>query len=244
MRKNVKIKVKKTRRGRRKKTKNFSKNLRFLGVNAGGLRPKLSTLITILSELKPSVFLIEETKYKEEGKLKLNSNYVIFESVRKSKDGGGGLAVGCDKSLHPVFLREGDGNVEALSVSISVREMKIRCCVAYGPQETDLIDRKNAFWAYLDEEVSCANTARSGLVMHFDGNLWAGPRIIPGDPRDQNRNGKLFEEFLCRNPQLTVVNSLSLCKGLITRSRLRDGKYEESVLDFFVIVSCHTSQVC
>ena len=152
MRKNVKIKVKKTRRGRRKKTKNFSKNLRFLGVNAGGLRPKLSTLKKILSELKPSVFLIEETKYKEEGKLKLNSNYVIFESVRKSKDGGGGLAVGCDKSLHPVFLREGDGNVEALSVSISVREMKIRCCVAYGPQETDLIDKKDYEMYYRGEE--------------------------------------------------------------------------------------------
>ena len=35
-----------------------------------------------------------------------------------------------------------DENVEALSVEISEREMKIRCCVAYGPQETDLIDRR------------------------------------------------------------------------------------------------------
>ena len=65
--------------------------------------------------------------------------------------------------------------------------------------------------------------------------MWAGQNIIPGDPRQQNRNGKLFEEFLSRNPQLTVVNSLSLCQGLITRSRLRDGHLEESVLDFFVV---------
>ena len=213
----------------------MNKNLRFLGVNASGLRPKLSTFKKIIAELKPSVFLIEETKYKDEGKLKIGGNYIIFESVRKSRDGGGGLALGCDKDLHPVWLREGEENVEALSVEISVREMKIRCCVAYGPQETDLIDRKNAFWSYMDEEVTQASRSGSGLVLHFDGNLWAGPNVIPGDPRQQNRNGKLFEEFLSRNPQLTVVNSLSLCQGLITRSRLRDGHLEGSVLDFFVV---------
>ena len=148
-------------------------------------------------------------------------NYTIFESVRKSRDGGGGLALGCDKLLHPVWLRDGEENVEALSVEISVREMKIRCCVAYGPQENDLVDRKNAFWSYLDEEVTQAKRSGSGLVLHFDGNLWAGPNIIPGDPTQQNRNGKMLEEFLSRNPQLTAVNALPLCQGLITRRSLR-----------------------
>ena len=65
--------------------------------------------------------------------------------------------------------------------------------------------------------------------------MWASADIIPGDPRKQNRNGKLFEEFLSRNPQLSVVNGLPLCQGLITRSRLRDGILEESVLDFFLV---------
>ena len=152
------------------------------------------------------------------------------------------MALGCDKDLHPVWLREEEENVDALSVEISVREMKIRCCVAYGPQETDLIDRKNAFWSYMDEEVTQASRSGSGLVLHFDGNLWAGPNVIPGDPRQQNRNGKLFEEFLSRNPQLTVVNSLSLCQGFITRSRLHDGHLEESVLDLVCrLCSCPPS---
>ena len=61
------------------------------------------------------------------------------------------------------------------------------------------------------------------------------PDIIPDDPRPQNRNGKLFKEFLERNSHLTVVNSLEVCNGLITRERLRDGKLEQSVLDFFVV---------
>ena len=58
----------------------------------------------MLSDLKPSVFFIEETKYKDVGKLKFD-NYVVFEFVRKSRDGGGGLALGCVSELKPVWLR-------------------------------------------------------------------------------------------------------------------------------------------
>ena len=236
LRKHIKIctRSRRGRRGRRKRSKNFKQQLRFLGVNSAGLRPKLLTFKKVVSELKPSVFFVEETKFKNEGKFKVDG-YTIFELVRKSGDGGGGLALGCDKKLHPVWIREGDDIAEALSVVITVKEMKIRCCVGYGPQENDLIDRKNAFWNYMDEEVLQASNNGTGLIMQFDGNLWAGANIIPGDKRKQNRNGKFFEEFLDRNPHLTVVNSLSLCKGLITRTRLRDGNLEESVLDFFVV---------
>ena len=102
-------------------------------------------------------------------------------------------------------------------------------------QENDVTEKKDAFRAYLEEDVVRTDASGSGLVKHFDGNLWAGENIVPGDPRKQNRNGKLFEDFLLRNPQLTVVDSLPLCKGLITRRRLREGKLEESILDFFVV---------
>ena len=43
LRKSLKISIKKTRRGRRKKVKSFCRKLRFLGVNAAGLRPKMYT---------------------------------------------------------------------------------------------------------------------------------------------------------------------------------------------------------
>ena len=113
-----------------------------------------------------------------------------------------------------------------------MQKIKIRCCVAYGPQEGDSKEKKDAFWEYLDQEVVEATNLEAGLLIHFDGNLWAGKNIIPNDPRDQNRNGKLFEQFLDRNPHLKVVNSMNLCEGLITRKRLRNGKLEQSVLDF------------
>ena len=90
--KKLSIKRKKVRRGKRKSCKSFSSSLRFLGVNAAGLRPKLLTFKKILTELKPSVFCIKETKYKDSGKFKLDG-YIIYELVRHNRDGGGGLAL-------------------------------------------------------------------------------------------------------------------------------------------------------
>ena len=98
--------------------------------------------------------------------------------------------MGCIKELKPIWVREGEDHVEALSVEIFAKTLKIRCCVASGCQETDAIERKDAFWKYLDEEVTMATNSGSGLIFQFDGNLWAGNEIVPNDPRQQNRNGK------------------------------------------------------
>ena len=106
--------------------------MRFLGVNAAGLKPKLMTFKKVLFDLKPSVFFVEETKYKDTGKLKID-NYIIFESVRGNENNGGGLALGCIKELQPALVREGEDGIEVLSVDIFLRNMKIRCCVGYGP---------------------------------------------------------------------------------------------------------------
>ena len=189
----------------------------------------------MVKDLQPSVFFIEETKFKEEGKFKID-NFVIFELVRDSKEGGG-LALGCAKELNPVLVRKGDEEVEAMSVDISVKSMRIRCVVAYGCQENSLVEKKHNFWSFIEEEVISSWNSGYGFILQCDGNLWAGPEIIPGDPRQQNNNGKLFKEFLSKNPKLTVVNGLSLCEGVITRIRNKNGIEEKSVLDFFIVCS-------
>ena len=115
------------RRGRRKGSKNFVKSLRLLGVNSAGMKSKLFTFRKVLAKLNPSIFFIEESKYRNAGKLKFD-NYIVFELIRQNREGGG-LAIGCAKELQPVWVREGDDYVEALSVEIFVRKMTIRCCV-------------------------------------------------------------------------------------------------------------------
>ena len=188
--------------------------------NEGTLKWKLSLIVGIM--WKESVLKLE--------------NYIIFELIRQTREGGG-LALGCAKELQPVWLCEGQNQVEAMSIEICVQNLKIRCCIAYGPQENDINIKKEEFWKYIDEDVFQANMSGSGFIMHFDGNLWAGKDVIPGDPRPQNRNGKLFKEFLDRHPHLSVVNGLPQCEGLITRSRIKDGVKEISVLDLFVVRS-------
>ena len=182
------------------------------------------------------MFCVEETKLKDEGKFKID-NYDIFEHVRASRDGGGGLALGCMKELQPALVRTGGDTVEALSVDIFFKNEKIRCCVAYGCQESDPVAKKDEFWNYLHEEIELAEQNKAGFILHFDGNLWAGDQIIPGDPKKQNKNGKYFQQFLKEHKNLTVVNSLEICEGLITRARMKNGNLEESVLDFFVVCS-------
>ena len=95
---NVNKTKKQNKRRKRKNKKSFKRSVRFLGVNSAGIRSKLTSFKNVLNELKPIVFYVEETKLKDEGKLKLD-NYDVFELVRKSRDGGGGLALGCLKEL-------------------------------------------------------------------------------------------------------------------------------------------------
>ena len=107
IRKNIKLSIKKkTKRGKRNGAKHVSKSMRFVGINAAGLGSKLSTFRKVLLDLRTSMFFVEETIFKEEGKLKVN-NFITFEHVRESKDGGGGLALGCIKDLKPVLIRKG-----------------------------------------------------------------------------------------------------------------------------------------
>ena len=222
------------KRHRRKSSKNVSKKLRLLGVNAAGIKSKMTSFKKIISDLNPTLFFIEETKFKETGKMRDMENYVVFEKVRENGTGGGGIAIGCLKDLYPALVREGKDDIEAISIEIFLKKIKVRCLVAYGPQETQTIEKKQAFWEFLDEEAQLAKISGSGFILQFDGNLWAGKDIIPGDPRLQNQNGKLFKSFLERN-NLTVVNSQPICEGLITRKRTKNGILEESILDFFVV---------
>ena len=113
--------------------------------------------------------------------------------------------------------------------------MSISCTSAYGPQNTATKETKHIFWTYLSNTAESARNAGKGFILQGDLNSTLGPSIIPGDPNQKNENGKLFEEFLIQN-KLTPVNSLSLCKGVITRTRLLvTGRQERSAIDFYVV---------
>ena len=68
----------------------------------------------------------------------------------------------------------------------------------------------------------------------MNSNCHLGREMIKNYVNVQNSNGKLFAHFIERLPQLTIINSLPLCEGLITRMRKTTKGVELSILDVFV----------
>ena len=169
---------------RRNKKKQFVRNHSFVGVNSAGLSSKLSSFESMLNALKPTVYFIEETKLKSSGKIKTEScnGYQILELNRVGKSGGG-LAIGALAETDPVWISEGDTEVEILVVEISVSELQIRCIAAYGPQEGATSEKKENFWSRLSAEIDDAVENEKAIVFQMDGNLWGGSELIKNDPK-------------------------------------------------------------
>ena len=131
-------------------------------------------------------------------------------------------------------MRDGGEAVEALTVNIHLKQITISCNIAYGPQESAPMQKKLDFWEYLKEECERAKQEGNGFVLQGDMNSWLGQDIITGDTRKQNQNGNMFATFVKSN-KLTIVNSLPICKGTTTWSRIKQGVKLSSTLDFFVV---------
>ena len=139
------------RRGKRKSIQVNQQLFSAICVNVNGIRGKWSTFKNIITKIKPLVWNIQETKCIVEGGLKL-MGFTVFEHIRSSQNGGGGIAMGCSTKLSPILTRNGGDEAEALSVVIKLKKVNILLCTAYGPQNNDLSDKKDSFWQYLDEE--------------------------------------------------------------------------------------------
>ena len=164
----------------------------------------------MIKELKPKAWTLQETKLKgnETIPCEVTSSYQVYYRNRQDSQGGG-VALGVEKDLRSTLIREGEHEIEAISVKIFLKELELRVITAYGPQENALKVQKEKFWEFIEEEINNTELEGDGVIIQMDGNLHAGPELIKGDPNNQNQNGKLFCEFLARNPQLIVVNSLN-----------------------------------
>ena len=99
------------------------------------------------------------------------------------------------QDLSPALVRDGGTEVEAITVDITVKQMQIVCSTAYGPQENDSKEKKGKFWKYLEEDVKWAKIEGKGYILQGDLNAWLSQKLIPNDPRPQNMNGRLMEDF-------------------------------------------------
>ena len=112
--KTIKPHKKRAVRGKRNCLRKYEQSLRFLGVNTAGLKSKFTSFKKVLMELEPCVYFAQETKFREEGNIKLGDEYIVYELLRKNEKGGGGLALGCQQNLNPCLVSEGNEIVEAI----------------------------------------------------------------------------------------------------------------------------------
>ena len=210
----------------------------IMGINAAGLASKLDTFDHALKSIKAKIFFVQEVKQKKIGNIKTEylTNFQLFELVRgEQRVAGGGLMIGVDKDLQALQVRQGDDEVECLSVVVSVPGTDIRAVCGYGPQGRDSVRRKTGFWEYLEQEVETANTNNQILIIQIDSNCHAGSALICNDPNPQNDNGRYLQSFMERNPSLRIVNSLDICEGLITRQRATNSREEKAILYLFIV---------
>ena len=223
------------RHEKRSKIKNCE-NIKIFGINSAGIKSKIKSFNEILKRLSPKIWMIQETKLKPDEKIScenLNKYQVFYLNRQESQ--GGGLAFGIVKDFEATLIREGNDEVEAMSVKVVIGEVSIRMVIAYGPQENAKKEKKDKFWEYMEQEAHQAELEETGFIIQMDGNLHAGPDLVENDPNSKNQNGNFFMQFLNRNSSLVVVNTLKLCEGMITRVRELESRTEKAILDFFII---------
>ena len=229
-------KSKKKKKLYRKRKKKGSCPFKIFGINCAGIKSKIKTFDNVIKKVQPKIWTLQETKLKSNETIKCEavSSYQVYYRNRQNSQGGG-IALGVDKNLKSTLIREGDNETEAISVKIFLNDIEFRIITAYGPQENALKEQKEQFWEFIEQEINAAELQGEGVIIQMDGNLHAGEDFIKGDRNKQNQNGKNFCDFLKRNPELVVVNSLDMCNGIITRKRKVENRIEEAVLDFFII---------
>ena len=222
----------KIKRGKRKSNK--SKSSEFLYIianNCSSIVNKKESLVNLIDKFHPGVLFLQETKCKRKNTIKL-TNYTIFEHLRKESNGGG-LLTAVHNNLNPVYINDGD-DVEVLIVEIEVSGLKVRLMNGYGKQEYDKEEDRTSFFNFLDLEIKSAKLSGALVCLEMDSNSKVGPTELPNDPHSQTPNGKLLME-LVENNGLIIVNSTSICEGLITRRRKALDRMEESAIDFYVV---------
>ena len=111
---------------------------------------------------------MQETKCSHPGQINLHG-YYTYEHLRTKKEGGG-VALSAHKDLQPTFISDGGDGVEAITVDVHFKDISISVISAYGPQESESLEKNNNFWNYLSEQAKRSKLCGNGFVLQGDLN--------------------------------------------------------------------------
>ena len=132
-----------------------------------------------------------------------------------------------DENLSPVLISTGqEEDSEVLTVQAKVGHHDVKIINAYGPQEDDGKKEVFKFWQEIEQEIVSSREENCLLILQLDANAKIGKESIKGDPNDRSFNGRILIDVAQRQ-NLTIVNTLDLCKGIITRERVTSVNVEK-----------------
>ena len=191
---------------------------------------KLESLKRVIEVFQPGVIMLQESKMKKQGKIKLKE-FVVFEKLRDDNEGGGLMSL-VHVNLEPILIS--DDHSEFLVVDINGNFGSIRTINCYGPQENLPLETRNGFFIELECRIISAKSAQQLICIQFDANSKLGNGIIKGDPHFISANGKIMADMFSRQ-NLIVFNATDKCYGVITRYKKTAQRTEESVLDYCLV---------
>ena len=88
-------------------------------MNCAGIKSKLRSFEAVLKDLKPSIWMLQETKLRPNERIACVSlsDYQVYYLSRQNSQGGG-VALGVNKNLESTLLNEGPEEIEILSVKV------------------------------------------------------------------------------------------------------------------------------
>ena len=187
-----------------------------MGNNCAGIKNKKESLLSLISTLGVGILFLQETKLYTKGQIRV-PNFVIFETNRAQK-GGGGLITAVHGKFNPTLIQTDQDNPDVLIVQCLISRYTVCLINGYGPQESDPISEKTKFFTCFETAIISARMKGNLICSELDANSKIGTKYILSDPHQISANGQLLMDIVHRNG-LIVVNSTSKCFGTITRVR-------------------------
>ena len=209
--------------------------IKMFSTNAAGLvKGKIASLISEVNATASNIVTIQETHCTRKGRISMPSDFVVFDSIRKTKYGGTLCAI--KQYLKPKLIEEYCEPFELLVVEIETEKKGIRIITGCGPQENQDKEKRMQFFLALEVEIVKSELAGKSTIIEMDANTKLGPDHIPNDPHPMSSNGKILSKIITRHA-LIVANGTEQCKGLITRQRSTGDRNERSCIDLVLFSS-------
>ena len=102
----------------------FVRNIKLFSTNGAGVKNgKVQSLNAEVKSTGANIITVQETHCTQKGKIKMNKDFVTFESIRSRK--GGGTLIAIYKDLNPKLIEEYNEDFELLVVEIRTENKEI-----------------------------------------------------------------------------------------------------------------------